>query len=156
MNDSVQTVQKILQDIGHFHEIVTLPDDAHTAQAAAEAIGCSVAQIAKSIIFRLEPSSEALLVVASGINRVNEEKVEHTVGKKLVKANANFVKKHTGFSIGGVSPIGHSNPIKIMIDKDLLQYETIWAAAGHPKTVFPMTPEELVQMTNGTVAEIKE
>lgn len=156
MNDRVQAVRQILHDIGHIHEIVTLPDDAHTAQAAAEAIGCNVAQIAKSIIFRLEPSEEALLVVASGINRIDETKVEITVGEKLTKANPDFVRKQTGFVIGGVAPIGHNKPIQILIDEDLLQYETIWAAAGHPKTVFQMTPEELVKMTNGGVAKVKE
>ncbi|WP_028775407.1 YbaK/EbsC family protein [Shimazuella kribbensis] len=156
MNEKVNTVQQILHDFGHYHEIVTLPDNANTAQAAAEAIDCGVAQIAKSIIFRLEPSGSALLVVASGINRIAEHRVEAIVGEKLTKANANFVKKQTGFVIGGVAPIGHSNPIQILIDEDLLQYETIWAAAGHPKTVFQMTPEELVEMTGGKVAKVKE
>ncbi|MCH5583967.1 YbaK/EbsC family protein [Shimazuella sp. AN120528] len=156
MNERVQAVEQILQDIGHSHEIVTLPDDAHTALAAAEAIGCEVAQIAKSIIFRLELSETALLVVASGINRIDESKVETIVGEKLAKADANFVRKQTGFVIGGVAPIGHSNPIQILIDEDLLQYETIWAAAGHPKTVFQMTPEELVEMTGGKVVQVKK
>lgn len=155
MNERVQSVQQILHDNGHIHEIVMLPDDAHTAQAAADAIGCNVAQIAKSIIFRLEPSAEALLVVASGINRIDETKVEIVVGEKLAKANADFVRKQTGFVIGGVAPIGHSKPIQILIDEDLLLYEAIWAAAGHPKTVFQMTPGEMVKMTNGRVAAVK-
>ncbi|MXQ53703.1 YbaK/EbsC family protein [Shimazuella alba] len=156
MNEKVKAVQQILHDIGHSSNIVTLPEDAHTAKTAAAAIGCSVAQIAKSIIFKLEAPNTALLVVASGINRIDENKIESIIGEKLAKANAGFVKKQTGFVIGGVAPIGHSHPLKILIDEDLLQYETIWAAAGHPKTVFQMAPDELIRMTDGKVVELKE
>jgi prolyl-tRNA editing enzyme YbaK/EbsC (Cys-tRNA(Pro) deacylase) len=155
MNERVLLVAEILRDFGHPHKIVALPDDAHTAQAAADAIHCQVSQIAKSIIFKLEPSKTALLVVASGVNRIDEKKVETVIGERLTKANAKFVRDQTGFVIGGVSPIGHINSIQILIDEDLFQYDKIWAAAGHPKTVFEMTPDELLLMTKGKVVSVK-
>ncbi|WP_235440462.1 YbaK/EbsC family protein [Paenibacillus sp. DMB20] len=129
---------------------------ARTAQEAADAIGCEVAQIAKSIIFRLNGSDSPLLVVASGVNRVDEKGLSKRLNDKLVKADADFVRERTGFVIGGVAPIGHSETIKTIIDEDLLQYRTIWAAAGHPKAVFQLTPDDLLAMTSGEVMTIRK
>lgn len=118
-------------------------------------MGCEVAQIAKSIIFRLKSTNEPLLVVASGINRINEKLIAQQLEDKLGKADADFVRETTGFVIGGVPPLGHMKPIRTLIDEDLFQYETIWAAAGHPKVVFQLTPDELESMTKGQVMTVK-
>lgn len=154
-NEGALRVQQVLTERGHTGSILFLPESARTAQAAAEALGCSTAQIAKSIIFRLEAGDEPLLVVASGVNRVNEKSIGSRLNRALLKADAGFVRDHTGFAIGGVSPVGHTKPIRILIDEDLLQYQEIWAAAGHPKAVFPLKPDDLVRLTGGTVITIK-
>ena len=118
-------------------------------------MGCDIAQIAKSIIFRLQNTGEPLLIVASGINRINEKSISQQLNDKLGKADADFVRESTGFVIGGVPPLGHATPIRTLIDEDLFRYEEIWAAAGHPKTVFQLTPNELEKMTTGQVVSVK-
>lgn len=150
-----QVIQDTLQELGHPNEVVVLEDSARTAQEAADALGCEVAQIAKSIIFRLKSTDEPLLVVTSGINRVNEKSIAQKLNEKLGKADADFVREATGFVIGGVPPLGHKKPVRTLIDEDLFQYETIWAAAGHPKAVFSLTPDELKKMTKGEVLTVK-
>ncbi|KAA0965972.1 YbaK/EbsC family protein [Sporosarcina sp. ANT_H38] len=152
---SVQQVQGKLLELGHPNDVVKLTDSARTAQEAANALGCEVAQIAKSIIFRLKSTNQPLLVVASGINRINEKLIAQQLNDKLGKADADFVRESTGFVIGGVPPLGHKNPVLTLIDEDLFQYETIWAAAGHPKAVFQLTPHELEKMTKGQVVTVK-
>ncbi|MGM1046801.1 MAG: YbaK/EbsC family protein [Bacillota bacterium] len=154
LKESAQRVQNILGDMGYSNQVVELPESTRTAEEAAAAIGCEVAQIAKSIIFRLANSSKPLLVVASGVNRVNEKKFSTLLQEKLKKADADFVREHTGFVIGGVAPIGHLREIMTFIDEDLFQYGTVWAAAGHPKAVFECTPDELVAFTGGQVMSI--
>jgi len=155
LKESAQRVQNKLLELGYTNQVIELPENARTAQEAAEAIGCKVAQIGKSIIFRLETSDRPLLIVASGINRINEKKIVNELHGKLKKADADFVREHTGFVIGGVPPLGHAEPIITLIDEDLLQYDVIWVAAGHPKAIFRLTPEELVQMTKGQVVCVK-
>ncbi len=155
LTQSVQQVQKKLLEMGHLNEVVKLTDSARTAQEAADALGCGVAQIAKSIIFKLKSTNQPLLVVASGINRIDEKLIARTLNDKLGKADADFVRESTGFVIGGVPPLGHINPVLTLIDEDLFQYETIWAAAGHPKAVFQLTPDELENMTKGQVVPVK-
>lgn len=152
---SSQLIQDKLKELQHPNEVVTLTDSARTAQEAADALGCEVAQIAKSIIFRLKSTNEPLLVVASGINRINEKLIAQKLDDKLGKADADFVREKTGFVIGGVPPLGHKNPVRTLIDEDLFQYETIWAAAGHPKAVFQLTPVQLENMTKGQVVSVK-
>ncbi|MCZ2260140.1 YbaK/EbsC family protein [Sporosarcina sp. G11-34] len=152
---NTQIIQKKFQELGHANEIKKLTDSARTAQEAADALGCEIAQIAKSIVFRLKSTGEPLLVVASGINRINEKSMAQQLNDKLGKADADFVRESTGFVIGGVPPLGHKNPVRTLIDEDLFQYETIWAAAGHPKVVFQLTPNELEKMTNGQVISVK-
>lgn len=153
-NESVQRVQNALSELGYANRIVELPDSCRTAREAADAIGCQVAQIAKSIIFRLSESGKPLLVVASGVNRVNEKRISGRLQEKLAKADADFVRERTGFVIGGVSPVGHVKPVTTIIDEDLFQFDSIWAAAGHPKTVFKLTPDELSAMTRGEVMSV--
>jgi prolyl-tRNA editing enzyme YbaK/EbsC (Cys-tRNA(Pro) deacylase) len=148
-------VQNKLLELGYTNQVVELPDSTRTAQEAAAAIGCDVAQIAKSIVFRLKNADSPLLVVASGVNRVNEKQLSNRLNDKLEKADADFVRDRTGFVIGGVPPLGHLETITTIVDEDLFQFKTIWAAAGHPKAVFELTPDELVEMTHGQVMSIK-
>lgn len=155
LKESAQRVQRRLSELGYSNKVVELPDSTRTAQEAADTIGCEVAQIAKSIIFRLKNSDNPLLVVASGANRVNGKLLSNLLNDKLLKADADFVRESTGFVIGGVPPIGHKETIATIIDEDLVKYNTIWAAAGHPKAVFQLTPDQLVEMTKGRVMAIK-
>ena len=122
---------------------------------AAEALGCDVAQIAKSLVFRGRDSGRGVLVVASGANRVDEKRLGRTIGEKVGKPDADFVREVTGFTIGGVPPVGHTSPLETLIDEDLLQYEVVWAAAGNPKAVFSLDPKDLESMTGGRVTQIK-
>lgn len=155
LRESAQIVQDVIIQSGYNNQVIELPQSARTAQEAADALSCKVAQIAKSIIFRIVESNYPVLVIASGVNRVNEKQIELLLNQKLGKADAEFVREHTGFVIGGVSPIGHKNTLLTFIDEDLFQYEEIWAAAGHPKAIFQLTPNELLEMTKGTVVNIK-
>jgi len=155
LKESAQVVQDYILELGYTNKVVELPNSARTAAEAANALNCEVAQIAKSIIFRLEISNTPVLVVASGVNRVNEKQIENHLNEKLGKADAEFVREQTGFVIGGVAPLGHKNPIITFIDEDLLQYSEVWAAAGHPKAIFKLAPNELVEMTKGKVIKVK-
>ena len=144
--EGVQRVARLLQDKGHAHAPRMLDDAARTAQQAADALGIEVAQIAKSIVFRRKSDDAAVLVVTSGDKRVDEKKVEALVGK-LGRADAEFVKSKTGFSIGGVSPFAHAVAPVMLIDRELFRFEEIWAAAGHPSTVFQLSYRDLVRLT---------
>lgn len=126
---------------------------ARTAADAALAIGCEIDQIAKSMIFRGETSGKALLFLTAGGNRVDADKATKLAGEPLGKADAALIRAQTGFAIGGVSPIGHLTPIRAFIDPRLSDFAVIWAAAGTPHHVFPMSPQELVEMTDGTIGE---
>jgi prolyl-tRNA editing enzyme YbaK/EbsC (Cys-tRNA(Pro) deacylase) len=136
--------------------IVELSAAARTARAAAEQIGCEVAQIANSLVFRCAASDAPLLVMASGAQRVDLARVAALVGEDVGKGDAAFVRAATGFAIGGVAPVGHAVPVRTLVDRTLLDCTEIWAAAGHPHTVFRLTPAELVRITGGTVADIAE
>jgi prolyl-tRNA editing enzyme YbaK/EbsC (Cys-tRNA(Pro) deacylase) len=151
---SIQRVQEALRALGLDHEVLDLGQSARTAADAARAVGCRVDQIAKSLVFRLRDSGRPLLVVTSGANRVDEAKVGAVVGEPLERADADFVRVETGFAIGGVAPIGHAKPVVTLIDEHLLRFEEIWAAAGHPNTVFRLTPDDLVTMTGGRVVVV--
>lgn len=155
LSKNAQAVQDLLISQGYKNQVIEFSDSARTAKEAAEVLGCKVEQIAKSIVFKLRESEEPLLVIASGANRINEKHVGKMIGEKLKKANAEFVKEKTGYAIGGVSPVVQKSDIVIIIDEDLLQYDEIWGAAGHPKAVFKMTPEELTALTEGKVMNIK-
>jgi prolyl-tRNA editing enzyme YbaK/EbsC (Cys-tRNA(Pro) deacylase) len=154
LSASAQLFQDHLTVRGFNNQVVEMPASTRTSAEAAAAIGCTVAQIAKSIIFRSESEGSdcAIMVVASGINRVDEKKVQALIGSRVKKADADFVRQETGYAIGGVPPTGHARPVKILIDEDLMRFEEIWAAAGTPFAVFQLTPAQLVEMTAGTVA----
>jgi prolyl-tRNA editing enzyme YbaK/EbsC (Cys-tRNA(Pro) deacylase) len=154
MHDNALRVQAELEARGLPTTVVELERSTRTSHEAAEAIGTTVAQIAKSLVF--EVGERPVLVIASGTNRVSEEKLARIFGSEVRMAGANAVKAATGFPIGGVPPIGHSSVLEILIDDDLLHFDHLWAAAGTPNAVFPISPERLVAITDGKVADIKE
>jgi len=151
---SAERVRGALAARGLKAEIRLFDAGTRTAADAASAIGCSVAQIAKSLVFRASPSDRAILVMASGVNRVDEAALAALLGEAIAKADAAFVRERTGFAIGGVAPVGHREPPVIFIDQALLSYPEIWAAAGTPNAVFRLTPAELVELTGGRVASL--
>lgn len=151
--DGVRRVAAKLAELGHPHDVVMLPVTGRTAADAASALGVQLGQIAKSIVFRRLADDAAVLVVTSGDRRVDEAKVSALVGG-LGRADADFVKASTGFSIGGVSPVAHSTTPVILIDRELFRFDAIWAAAGHPYAVFPLSPAELEELTGAPVADI--
>nr|MBC7243855.1 YbaK/EbsC family protein [Chloroflexota bacterium] len=154
MPPSVQRVQEALQHLGFPYQVLELPQSTHTAAEAAQAVGCTVGQIVKSLVFRGKETHKPILVLASGANRVNEKMLAQLIGEPVEKADADYVREQTGFAIGGVPPIGHIQPLPTYIDHDLLQYDEIWAAAGTPHAVFRLTPTALVRMTGGTVIPV--
>jgi prolyl-tRNA editing enzyme YbaK/EbsC (Cys-tRNA(Pro) deacylase) len=151
---SAERVSQALAAAGLEAEVKVLEASTRSAAEAAAAIGCTVAQIAKSLVFRTRETGRPVLVVASGTNRVDEEAVAALVGETLAKADAAFVRDRTGFAIGGVAPVGHREPPVTVIDEDLLAFDSIWAAAGTPNAVFRLTPSDLVRITGGRVAAI--
>ena len=155
LGPSVRRVQEALAAAGVGHTVVALEQSARTSAQAASAVGCKVDQIAKSLVFRGEQSQRAVLVITSGGNRVDERKVAALIAEPIGRADADFVRQRTGFAIGGVAPIAHAEPLTILIDEDLMRWPEIWAAAGHPNTVFKLTPADLVRMTGGRVTEVK-
>ena len=156
LSSTALKVQQALNAIGMQLEVIELPDSTRTSQEAAQALGCQVGQIAKSIIFQALTSHRPILVIASGSNRVNEKVMTGLIGEVIGKADADFVRSRTGFVIGGVPPLGHAECLETFIDQDLLQYREIWAAAGTPHAVFRLTPDDLLQMTGGLVIKVTE
>lgn len=155
LKPSAQRVQDALAAQGFPNEVIEFADSTRSAAEAAAAVGCAVGQIAKSLVFQGADSGRAILVIASGANRVHEKRLGQSLGEKLAKPDADFVREQTGFAIGGVPPLGHAHPLPTLIDEDLLQFAEIWAAAGHLNAVFRLTPDELVRMTSGTVTSVK-
>ena len=154
LKNSAEKVQQAVNALGYDFTIVEFDETTRTSKDAAAAIGCTVAQIAKSLVFRSQPGNRPVLVIASGPNRVNEDMVKAVLGETIGKADADFVRETTGYAIGGIPPVGHLIPIRTFIDADLLQHEVIWAAAGTPNAVFRLTPAALKEMTNGEVIAI--
>lgn len=155
LSPSAQRVQDALDRLGLAARVEEREQPTRSAAEAAAAIGCTVGEIAKSIIFRGATSNQPILVVACGDNRIDEVKVAALVGEPLAKADAAFVRNATGFVIGGVPPVAHANPVILLIDEDLLRYQRIWAAAGTPNAVFPLAPQDLVRITGGRTAAVK-
>ena len=152
LKPSAQRVQDALAARGFQNQVRELEQTARSAAEAAAAVGCEVGQIAKSLVFKGRVSGRAVLVIAAGSNRVDTGKVEALVGEPLDRPDADFVRAETGFAIGGIPPLGHDRALVTIIDEDLRRHSSIWAAAGHPNAVFPLTPDELERMTGGTVA----
>jgi len=148
-------VAQLLRAAGVEASVVEFEQTTRTSAEAAAAIGCEVAQIAKSIVFRGASSGAAIVVVASGANRVSEAKVAARLGEALERADADFVRAATGYAIGGVAPIGHAQPVKLLLDEDLRRFETVWAAGGTPFSVFPIAPEALRRVTGAAWSDVK-
>jgi Cys-tRNA(Pro) deacylase len=155
LSPSAQKVQDVLKARGFTHQVMELSQTTRSAAEAAQAIGCRVEQIAKSLVFRTKHTHRPILVIANGANRVNEKKLAGFVAEPVEKADADFIRQHTGFVIGGVPPVGHLESLETFVDEDLLQYEEIWAAAGNPNAVFKLTPGDLIKMTGGRVVSLQ-
>ncbi|MEP3276275.1 MAG: YbaK/EbsC family protein [Stappiaceae bacterium] len=147
MSKSVRRVKAAAQTAGLDLAVITMPDSTRTAEEAAQACACDVAQIVKSLIFVGTESGALKLLLVSGANQVNLDKAAEQVGETLVRADAKRVRKETGFAIGGVAPIGHLVPVETFIDRTLLGYDEVWAAAGAPSAIFKIAPADLVSMT---------
>jgi len=153
MSKSLKRVRAALEDVGIMPDIQEMPGETRTAAQAAEAAGCHLDQIAKSIIFRGETSGTAILFLTAGSNQVDAAKASDVAGEALGKADANLIRAQTGFAIGGVAPVGHLNPIRAFLDARLMEFDVVWAAAGTPRHIFPIGPAVLQSLTGAVVAE---
>jgi prolyl-tRNA editing enzyme YbaK/EbsC (Cys-tRNA(Pro) deacylase) len=154
MKPAAARFQVALDALGLRRSVIELPVEARTSQQAADAVGVGVGQIAKSLVFMVDGAP--IMVIASGVNRVDERKLATLAGGKIRRADADTVKKATGYTIGGVPPFGHDTALRLWIDEDLLGHDLIYAAGGVPECIFPLTPEELLRATGGTVADVRE
>jgi prolyl-tRNA editing enzyme YbaK/EbsC (Cys-tRNA(Pro) deacylase) len=152
--DMVDKVRQALLASGHEDSIAEFPAGTHSAADAAAAVGCSVAQIAKSIVFRA--GDNVILVVASGAHRIDRNKVSSAIGEPVKSADSAWVQSKTGFAVGGVAPVGHDCQITTIIDSELLSHHPLWAAAGSPMHAFRTTAEQLIRLTHGMVAEVRQ
>jgi len=154
LSHSAQKVQDALRELGFDLTVIEHAESTRTAQEAADRVGVTLGQIVKSLIFKGVETGKPILVLTSGANRVDEKRIRTYAGEKIGRADPDFVREVTGFAIGGVPPIAHVQQIETYLDKDLLQFDLIWAAAGTPKAVFELTPDDLQKMTGGQVAKI--
>lgn len=155
LSPSAQKVQDALHNLGFDLTVIEFAESTRTAQEAAERVGCTLGQIVKSLIFRGQDTGKPILVLTSGSNRVDENRLQTYAGETVRRADAEFVREVTGYAIGGVPPLGHTRPMETWLDEDLLQYDSIWAAAGTPKAVFELTPRQLQLMTGGKPVTVK-
>lgn len=153
-NSSTERVQQALQDLGLSYQVQQLPQSTRTAEAAAEAVGCRLGQIVKSLLFEDLSAHQPILILTSGENQVDEELVSTSLGQQIQLASPDFVRRKTGFAIGGVAPVGLREDIPTYIDQDLLSFPAVWAAAGSPRAVFQIHPQELVRATGGKVIQV--
>ena len=154
---SAISVQEALDKLQLNGQVLELPSSTRTASEAASSIGCDIAQIVKSLIFKTKKTEKPILVLASGLNQVDVKHIENHTGEKITKADADFVRKETGFAIGGIPPVGHKNMIDLIyIDQDLLAFDKVWAAAGTPNAVFCIKSQDLLKATSGKLMNIKE
>ncbi|MDD2310873.1 MAG: YbaK/EbsC family protein [Desulfuromonadaceae bacterium] len=156
LSNSARRVQIFLAEKGFSFEVKELPGSTRTAQEAADSIGCEIAQIAKSLVFKEKDTNLPILVIASGSNRVDVAKIEKETGLKLGKADGNYVKERVGYAIGGIPPVGHNEPLETILDEDLRKYAVIWAAAGTPFAVFQLKPADLEPLTSGRWLQLAE
>lgn len=154
MKPSVERVRQTLRSMGLAAEVMEFSESTRTAAEAAAAIGTTVGQIAKSLVFMA--GDEPVLVIASGANRVDLEKLHRLLGKKIIRPDAETVRRTTGFSIGGVPPVGHRKRLKTLVDEDLLNFTVVYAAAGTPNAVFAVSPRDLIRITEAEAVHIKE
>ncbi len=154
LSASARKVQEALAARGMVLKVVELPASTHSAPEAAQAVGCQVGQIVKSLVFRGKQSRKAVLILASGANRVNEQAIAARLGEPIEKADADFVRAATGFAIGGVPPLALEREIETFIDETLFRYDELWAAAGTPHAVFRLSPADLVRISGGRTIAI--
>jgi prolyl-tRNA editing enzyme YbaK/EbsC (Cys-tRNA(Pro) deacylase) len=155
LSPSAQKVQDLLTSQGFDCKVIESAESTRTAQEAADRAGCLLGQIIKSLIFKGKTSHKPILVLTSGANRVDEKRISEYANEPIVRADADFVRAATGFAIGGVPPLGHVQKMETYLDEDLLQYKTVWGAAGTPNAIFELTPDDLIKMTNGKVVRVK-
>jgi prolyl-tRNA editing enzyme YbaK/EbsC (Cys-tRNA(Pro) deacylase) len=155
LKEAAQRVQQHAHDLGLDITVRQMPASTRTAEAAAAACGCGVGQIVKSLVFKGRTSGKPYLLLVSGSNRVDEKGVAAVIGEPLTRPDAQFVRDITGYAIGGIPPLGHASPLATYFDRDLLQYEVVWAAAGTPETVFSVAPAALAEKTAATVISVR-
>ena len=154
LSASAQRVQEALAAAGLSCRITEHAAPARTSAEAAVLLGCNVAQIAKSLVFRRGAADEAVLVIASGANRVDEAKVAAHLGEPIARADAAFVRQATGYAIGGIPPLGHAMPMPVLVDRDLAAFDVVYAAGGTPNALFPIASADLVRASGGTLADV--
>jgi prolyl-tRNA editing enzyme YbaK/EbsC (Cys-tRNA(Pro) deacylase) len=155
LSPTAQKIQDLLNEQGYQITVIEHAESTRTAQEAADRAGCTLGQITKSLIFKGQQTGKPILVLTSGANRVDEKRITEYAGEPIGRADADFVRAVTGFAIGGVPPLGHAQEMETYLDEDLLQYETIWAAAGTPNAIFELTPADLQKMTGGKAVRVK-
>ena len=155
LSAAAQRVQTALGNLGYSYQVIEFEGSTRTAQEAAERAGCELGQIVKSMIFRGKVSNKPILVLTSGANRVDEKVISNYIGEPISRAEPDFVRSVTGFAIGGVPPVGHSQSVESFLDEDFMTYEKVWAAAGTPNAIFELTPNDLQKMTGAKIARIK-
>jgi len=156
LSPSAQRAQLALEKAGLAVRVIEHETAARTSAQAAETLGCSIAEIAKSLIFRGAETGTAVLVVASGENRIDLNKIAALLREPVVKPDAAFVREATGYAIGGIPPLGHAQPLRTLVDQSLLRFQTVFAAGGTPNAMFPIAPADLVRVTGGQVADVHE
>jgi prolyl-tRNA editing enzyme YbaK/EbsC (Cys-tRNA(Pro) deacylase) len=152
---SLQQVQQALQDLNLTSQVLELPSSTRTAREAAQAVGCTVNQIVKSLVFQTVPGGRPILILTSGANQVDEDHMSRIIGEKITFASPDFVRDQTGFTIGGVSPFGLQQEISTYLDQDLLDFDRIWAAAGSPRAVFSISPQDLLSGTGAVAVSVR-
>ena len=155
LSSSAQKIQDQIKSLGYDYTVIEHVESTRTAQEAADRAGCELGQIVKSLIFKGKESGKPILVLTSGANRVDENRISEYAGEAIGRADADFVRAVTGFAIGGVPPFGHLQKLETYFDEDFLQYETIWAAAGTPNAIFEVKTSDLQKMTDGITARVK-
>ncbi len=155
LSPSAQKIQDLLYSLGYNYTVIEHAESTRTAVEAAERAGCELGQIVKSLISKGKTSGKPIIVLTSGVNRVDEKRIREYAGEGIGKADADFVRAVTGFAIGGVPPVGHVQNIETYMDEDFLQYETVWAAAGTPKAIFELKTADLQKMTDAKIVQVK-
>jgi prolyl-tRNA editing enzyme YbaK/EbsC (Cys-tRNA(Pro) deacylase) len=156
LSSSAQKVQDLLLARGCNYKVIEFQESTRTAREAADRAHCTLGQIIKSLVFKGKTSGKPILVLTSGANRVDEKRLSEYAGEPISRADADFVRATSGYAIGGVPPVGHTLPMDTYLDEDLLQYATIWGAAGTPNAIFELTPADIQKMTGGKVVRVKE
>jgi len=155
LSSSAQKVQDAIFKAGYDFTVIETEKVTRTAQEAADAAGCALGQIVKSLVFKGDVSEKPILVLTSGTNRVNEKGFRELIGEKITRADPDFVRNSTGFAIGGIPPLAHNIQIETYMDKDLMNHTTVWAAAGTPNAIFELPPAVLILISNAKLIDIK-